>query len=84
MYCVYWMWDSNYGICVKYLNKTQIFTVHLSNHVARVRIQVPIDAKMAPESQLLVYYIRDDQETVADQIKFTVNKCFNNQVFHWI
>jgi len=35
---------------------------------------------MGPESQLLVYYVREDEETVAATLTFKVKKCFDNKV----
>nr|WBW70092.1 venom protein [Lampona murina] len=48
--------------------------------IGEVDIDIDIDASWSPSFHLLVYYIRDDRETVADSQKFTVEKCFKNQV----
>ena len=49
-----------------------------STHVGKVRI--PVTANMGPESQLLVYYVREDEETVAATVTFKVERCFDNKV----
>lgn len=48
--------------------------------VGSFTLHIPIVAAMAPNAKLLVYYIRNDMETVADSISFNVEKCFNNKV----
>nr|BAR45588.1 alpha-2-macroglobulin 2 [Hasarius adansoni] len=48
--------------------------------VGEVDIDLDIDASWSPTFHLLVYYIRDDRETIADSQKFNVEKCFKNQV----
>ncbi|XP_035207333.1 ovostatin-like isoform X2 [Stegodyphus dumicola] len=48
--------------------------------VGKVTIDIDIDASLSPSFHLLVYYIRDDRETVADSQKYKVEKCFKNEV----
>lgn len=48
--------------------------------IGEVKIDLDIDASWSPSVHVLVYYIRDDRETVADSQKFTIEKCFKNQV----
>lgn len=48
--------------------------------IGEIDIDLDIDATWSPSFHLLVYYIRDDRETIADSQKFTVEKCFKNQV----
>ena len=54
--------------------------VQRSTHIGKVKLSIPITAKMGPESQLLVYYVREDEETVAATLTFKVKKCFDNKV----
>lgn len=54
--------------------------VERSTHIGKVKLSIPITAKMGPESQLLVYYVREDEETVAATLTFKVKKCFDNKV----
>ena len=35
---------------------------------------------MAPDAQLLLYYIKDDNEVVATSVKFQIESCFRNPV----
>ena len=35
---------------------------------------------MAPDAQLLLYYIREDNEVVATSVKFQIKSCFRNPV----
>ncbi|XP_067665112.1 alpha-2-macroglobulin-like protein 1 isoform X2 [Haliotis asinina] len=51
-----------------------------SQHVSHFTIRVPVTEEMSPEASLLVYYVRDDGETVADSINFKVEACFKNKV----
>ena len=52
--------------------------------VGEFDIELDIDASWSPSFHLLVYYIRDDRETIADSQKFSVEKCFKNQVSYLI
>ncbi|XP_052100569.1 alpha-2-macroglobulin-like isoform X3 [Mytilus californianus] len=51
-----------------------------STHVAKVKISIPITANMGPKSELLIYYVREDDETVAATLEFSVENCFDNKV----
>ncbi|KAK3096606.1 hypothetical protein FSP39_001625 [Pinctada imbricata] len=51
-----------------------------NNHIARMYLTIPITSAMAPRSKVMVYYVRDDMETVATSREFTVEKCLDNQV----
>ncbi|ESO98655.1 hypothetical protein LOTGIDRAFT_238975 [Lottia gigantea] len=51
-----------------------------STHISHVKIKFVVTPDMAPHAKLLVYYIREDGETVADSISFNVEKCFRNKV----
>ena len=52
----------------------------MPQHVASMPLQIFVDHKMSPLAHLLVYYIREDGETVADSIEFNIEKCFENKV----
>nr|KAG5694345.1 hypothetical protein BaRGS_035213 [Batillaria attramentaria] len=52
----------------------------ISDQVSSVQITIPVVAEMSPKFSLLVYYIRDDGETVADSMEFKVEACFDNEV----
>jgi hypothetical protein len=41
---------------------------------------IPIDAEMAPNARIIVYYVRTDGEVVTDSISFDVDGVFQNQV----
>nr|BAR45611.1 alpha-2-macroglobulin [Scolopendra japonica] len=43
-------------------------------------IPIPLTPKMTPVSRLLVFYVRDDGEVVADSLKFEIEKCTENDV----
>ncbi len=48
--------------------------------VASFHIDIPTNYRMASEGHLLVYYVQDDGEVVADTMDFNVEKCLQNQV----
>ncbi|CAL1263347.1 unnamed protein product [Larinioides sclopetarius] len=48
--------------------------------IGEVDIPVSINADMSPSITLLVYYVKEDRETVADSQKIEVEKCFKNKV----
>lgn len=48
--------------------------------IGEAKIKINVDSELAPSFRLLVFYVRDDEETVADSQKFEVEKCFNNKV----
>ncbi|XP_014795615.1 PREDICTED: alpha-2-macroglobulin-like [Calidris pugnax] len=43
-------------------------------------LQLPVQAEIAPEAQLLVYTTAPSKEVIADSTKFNVEKCFGNKV----
>lgn len=54
--------------------------VKKSNLIGRVQIPLPITAAFAPESQVIVYYVRADGEVVSSSTRLEVEKCFDNKV----
>lgn len=52
----------------------------IEKSVDRVVLHIKIIPKMSPLSYLLVYYVREDGETVASTYTIRVNKCFANKV----
>ncbi|XP_055930370.1 alpha-1-inhibitor 3-like isoform X3 [Argiope bruennichi] len=48
--------------------------------IGEVDIPVDVDATLSPSFTLLVFYVREDRETVADSQKIEVQKCFKNEV----
>lgn len=54
--------------------------VKRSNLVGRVQISLPITAAFAPESQVIVFYVRSDGEVVSSSTRLEVEKCFDNKV----
>ncbi|GBO33769.1 Ovostatin, partial [Araneus ventricosus] len=48
--------------------------------IGEVYIPVDVDADLSPSFTLLLYYVREDRETVADSQKIEVEKCFKNKV----
>ncbi|NXK27223.1 A2MG protein, partial [Arenaria interpres] len=43
-------------------------------------LQLPVQAEIAPEAQVLVYTTAPSREVIADSTKFNVEKCFGNKV----
>ena len=58
----------------------KILVAPRSNHIARMHVTIPISAAMAPKAKVMVYYVREDMETVATSREFKVQKCFDNKV----
>ena len=54
--------------------------VVLPDHVANFVLNVPINHEMSPLAKVLVFYVRDDGETVADSIHIPVQQCLKNKV----
>ena len=54
--------------------------VVLPDHVANFVLNVPINYEMSPLAKVLVFYVRDDGETVADSIHIPVQQCLKNKV----
>jgi hypothetical protein len=52
----------------------------IEKSVDKVVLHIKIVPKMSPLSYLLVYYVREDGETVASTFAIRVNKCFANKV----
>ncbi|KAF8794905.1 Murinoglobulin-1 like protein [Argiope bruennichi] len=48
--------------------------------IGEVSIPIDVDASLSDSFTLLVFYVREDRETVADSQKIQVEKCFKNQV----
>ncbi|GIY10891.1 murinoglobulin-1 [Caerostris darwini] len=48
--------------------------------IGEVHIPIDVDASLSPSFVLLVFYVRDDTETIADSQKIQVEKCFQNEV----
>lgn len=46
-------------------------------------IDLDVEAQMSGDAHLLIYYIREDGETVADSIDFSVTPCVENNVRFW-
>ena len=49
-------------------------------HKSHMFVEFAVTADMSPQGHILIYYIREDGETVADSAEFDVEKCFANQV----
>ena len=47
---------------------------------ASFMLEVPILRGMAPSARILVYYVREDGEMVADSIKIKMKGCLQNEV----
>ncbi|ELT94944.1 hypothetical protein CAPTEDRAFT_228650 [Capitella teleta] len=48
--------------------------------VHHTHLEIPIEASMSGDAVLLVFFIRDDAETIADSVRFVVNPCVDNNV----
>ncbi|GBM68563.1 Alpha-2-macroglobulin-like protein 1 [Araneus ventricosus] len=48
--------------------------------IGEVQIPIDVDASLSSSFTLLVFYVREDRETVADTQKIEVEKCFKNKV----
>lgn len=46
-------------------------------------LQLAVTPSMVPLGRLLVFYVRENGEGVADSLQFTVGTFFENQVEHW-
>ena len=46
-------------------------------------LQLAVTPSMVPLGRLLVYYVRENGEGVADSLQFTVETFFENQVEYW-
>lgn len=49
--------------------------------IGEATFEIDVDPSLSPSFTLLVFYVRDDKETVADSHKFEVEKCFKNKVW---
>ena len=52
----------------------------ISDRVSNVELSIDVTADMSPTFSVLLFYIRDDGETVADSMQFKVQPCFDNEV----
>jgi hypothetical protein len=50
----------------------------------KVVLHIKIVPKMSPLSYILVYYVREDGETIASTYTIRVNKCFANKVILFV
>ncbi|GFX13486.1 c3 and PZP-like alpha-2-macroglobulin domain-containing protein 8 [Trichonephila clavipes] len=48
--------------------------------IGEVHIPIDVDTSLSPSFSLLVFYVREDRETVAASEKIEVEKCFKNKV----
>ncbi|CAG0892013.1 unnamed protein product [Darwinula stevensoni] len=48
--------------------------------LSKATVEIPVTPEMAPESKLVVFYIRSDGEVVSDHLTFRVNRCLTNKV----
>lgn len=51
--------------------------------VCMTSLQLAVTPSMVPLGRLLVFYVRENGEGVADSLQFTVETFFENQVGHW-
>lgn len=49
-------------------------------YVGEFDFDVEISPIWSPAIHILIYYIRDNRETIADSQEFRIEKCFSNQV----
>ena len=54
--------------------------VELPDHVANFVLNFSINHEMSPVAKVLVFYVREDGETVADSIHIPVQQCLKNKV----
>ncbi|XP_061179924.1 alpha-2-macroglobulin-like [Saccostrea echinata] len=66
------------GTCCEVICFDDIITK--SSFIGRVQISIPITARFAPESRIIIYYIRSDGEVVSSSKTLQVEKCFDNKV----
>jgi len=52
----------------------------IAKSIDKVVLHIEIVPMMSPLSYLLVYYVREDGETIASTYTIRVNKCFANKV----
>ncbi|XP_076341788.1 alpha-2-macroglobulin-like protein 1 [Tachypleus tridentatus] len=69
------------AICLKLKNnQTWGNLITVPPYVGQASIPFTPQPSMAPIARLLVYYVREDGETVADSVEFAVKKCLKNKV----
>jgi hypothetical protein len=51
-----------------------------AKYLSTLELSLDIQASMSPSFSLLVFYIRDDTETITDSMEYTVEPCFDNKV----
>lgn len=54
--------------------------LHTKPIVEKFDIKFPVTMEMVPSCRIMVYYVRDDKEVVADSVKFGVEDRLENQV----
>ena len=54
--------------------------VKLPEYVSSFVFEIAVTPAMSPVSRVLVYYVREDGETVADSINVNIKKCLQNKV----
>ncbi|KAL5004830.1 hypothetical protein ScPMuIL_018286 [Solemya velum] len=52
----------------------------MSDHISKLTLTIPITSEMIHKSQIIVYYVREDGETVASTVEFDVEERFENEV----
>jgi len=55
--------------------------VKLPKYVSSFVFEITVTPAMSPISRVLVYYVREDGETVADSMNVNIKKCLQNKVF---
>ena len=53
---------------------------NIADRLSNVELSIAVTSDMSPTFSLLLFYVRDDGETVADSMQFTVQPCFDNEV----
>ncbi|KAL5004353.1 hypothetical protein ScPMuIL_017809, partial [Solemya velum] len=52
----------------------------MSDHISKLTLTIPITSEMMHKSKIIVYYVREDGETVASTVEFDVEERFENEV----
>ena len=72
--------------CLTYLISFQVmskgFVVESGQFdMASGMLRFPVTSRMAPKAKVMVYYVRQDGEVVADGLSFNIDDIFDNQVY---
>ena len=68
------------SLCIGLIRCVVMVTVEQNQEVCNISISFPVISSMAPLGRLLVYYMKEDGEGVADSIAFIVKPAYTHKV----